>query len=344
MSFAASVTYALTSNADGSEKLPPMIIGKAQKPRAFQKKTGTQLGFYYRANAKAWMTAKLYQEWISEWDRKLRVKRRHILLLQDNFSGHIPPEGLTNIRVENFEPNLTAHIQPMDQGIIQCFKAHYRIAFIHRSVDKYDSGTTPSEVYNIDQLEAMHLAQHAWFEVDTSTIRNCWQKAGILPVMTDTPLTQPTVPVSLLVHPEDPISAVKDQLIAALDELESTGVLQRSNRMSISDLLNPVDEAHFLVATSDEDIFNAVMEARQVREGDEGGQDNIDEDLPVDPIPTRAEAIRAALTISRYTMDKGDTILQEVEPALASFRRRARILETKDMKESRITSYFKPRQ
>ena len=338
------LTYALTSNADGSEKLPPMIIGKAQKPRAFQKKAGTQLGFYYWTNAKAWMTAKLYQEWISDWDRKLRAKGRHILLLQDNFSGHKPPDGLMNIRVENFEPNLTAHIQPMEQGIIQCFKAHYRIAFIQHSVDKYDSRTTPSEVYNIDQLEAMHLAQHAWREVDTSTIRHCWQKAGILPEMTDTPLTQPTVPVSLLVHPRDPISAVEDQLTAALDELESTGVLQRSNRMSISDLLNPVDEAHFLVTTTDEDIFNAVMEARQVQEGEKSIQDDFDEDLLVDPIPTRAEAIRAALMISRYSMHQADPILQEVEPALASFKRRARILETRDMKESKITSYFVPSQ
>ena len=64
------------------------------------------------------MTTKLYQEWISDWDQKLRAKGRHILLLQDNFSGHIPPEGLTNICVENFTPNLTTLIQPMDQGII----------------------------------------------------------------------------------------------------------------------------------------------------------------------------------------------------------------------------------
>jgi len=26
------LTYAFTSNADGSEKLPPLIIGKAKKP------------------------------------------------------------------------------------------------------------------------------------------------------------------------------------------------------------------------------------------------------------------------------------------------------------------------
>jgi hypothetical protein len=113
------LTYALTSNADGSEKLPPFVIGKAAKPRAFNKKTGEQLGFRYRTNAKAWMTAHLYQDWIEEWDRKLQQNGRTILLLQDNFSGHIVPNNLQNIRVENFEPNLTAHIQPKDQGIIR---------------------------------------------------------------------------------------------------------------------------------------------------------------------------------------------------------------------------------
>jgi len=124
------LTYAFTSNADGLEKLPPFVIGKAARPRAFNKKTGTQLGFYYRNNAKAWMTAHLYQDWISDWDRDLQRRGRKIMLLQDNFSGHIVPPGLQNIRVENFEPNLTAHVQPKDQGIIRCFKAHYRKEFI----------------------------------------------------------------------------------------------------------------------------------------------------------------------------------------------------------------------
>ena len=63
--------YAFTANADGSEKLPAFIIGKAARPRAFNKKTSKQLGFYYRNNAKAWMTAVLYQEWITAWDEEL---------------------------------------------------------------------------------------------------------------------------------------------------------------------------------------------------------------------------------------------------------------------------------
>lgn len=64
------------------------------------------------------MTAHLYQDWIKEWDQELEAKKRKILLLQDNFSGHIVPPDLKAIHVENFWPNLTAHVQPNDQGII----------------------------------------------------------------------------------------------------------------------------------------------------------------------------------------------------------------------------------
>jgi len=62
------LTYAFTLNADGSEKLLLFVIGKATQPQAFNKKTGAQLGLYYRNNAKAWMTAHLYQDWIQQWD------------------------------------------------------------------------------------------------------------------------------------------------------------------------------------------------------------------------------------------------------------------------------------
>ena len=116
------------------------------------------------------MTATLYQEWLSDWDRKLRSEDRRILLLQDNFSGHVVLETLTNIDVINFEPNLTAHVQPNDQGIIRCFKAKYRAQFIHCAIHLYETGVTPSQIYDIDQLEAMRLAHDAWNEVDTMTI------------------------------------------------------------------------------------------------------------------------------------------------------------------------------
>ncbi len=216
------LTYLFTSNVDGSEKLPPLIIGKAKKPRAFQNKTGTQLGFQYRNNAKAWMTANIYQEWLQQWDFELGTRKRKIVLLQDNFSGHIIPDHLQNIHMVNFAPNLTAHVQPMDQGIIRCFKAHYRAKYIQRAIERYNADVTPSAIYDINQLQAMRLADLAWHEVDTTTIRHCWRKAGILP---DTgpseSVPQPSVPISSLLHTpsydQDPIATVENELRHALD-------------------------------------------------------------------------------------------------------------------------------
>ena len=259
------LTYAFTINADGSEKLQPLVIGKAKKPRAFGRKSGAQLGFYYWNNAKAWMTTDIYQEWLKDWDQKLATTDRKILLIVDNFSGHTTPRGLKNIEIVHFEPNLTSHVQPADQGIICCFKAHYRSRYIKQAISRYDSGTTPGEIYDINQLEAMRLADAAWQEVDTTTIRHCWMKAGILPssVTTVTETICPSVPISSLVHnadPQmDPVLHAENQLQDVLDDLESTGCLQSVNRMDIEGLLNPAEESVIIDDTTDQEIYEAVM-------------------------------------------------------------------------------------
>ena len=94
-----------------------------------------------------------------------------------------------------------SHIQPVDQGIIRCFKAHYRSRYIERTVDRYDSRISPAKIYDINQLEAMCFAIAAWCDVDTTTIQHCWTKAGILPSAAATPrLPTPSVPISSIIH------------------------------------------------------------------------------------------------------------------------------------------------
>ncbi|KIK93141.1 hypothetical protein PAXRUDRAFT_74630, partial [Paxillus rubicundulus Ve08.2h10] len=82
-----------------------------------------------------------------------------------NFSRHIIPNILTNIHIENFESNLTMHVQHNDQCIIQCLKAHYWAKYIQCSIDLYEAGITLTHVYDFDQLEGMCLADEAWNEV-----------------------------------------------------------------------------------------------------------------------------------------------------------------------------------
>jgi hypothetical protein len=306
------LTFALTSNADGSVKKEAFIIGKAKKPRAFGGKSGEQLGFCYRNNAKAWMTGALYGEWITKWDDELRRKGRKILLLQDNCTGHIVPEGLTNIRVENFSANLTPHVQPMDAGIIRCFKAHYRARYIQRSIDRYDGGITPSQIYDINQLEGMRLAQMAWNEVDASTIRHCWRKAGILPESAFSNTDScPHITVSSLLCTADPVRTAEQNVQNSLDELEQTGALQRANRLGLEDLLNPEPERQVVEETTDTDIYDAVMASRANEEEIvlAGGADDDDDDTEIQPRPSRKAALEAIATLERYI-----SVLEDLTP------------------------------
>jgi hypothetical protein len=147
----------------------------------------------------------------------------------------------------------------MDQGIIQCFKAHYQAKYIQCAIGHYDARVTPSKIYDINQLQAMQLADIAWHEVDTTTIQHCWHKAGILPTMDPSKsiLTPPTIPITSLLHPPsnpDPIAAVEDLLKSALDDLEETGILQCVHRMDIEDLLNLAKETQMMEVTTDNEI------------------------------------------------------------------------------------------
>jgi len=131
-------------------------------------------------------------------------------------------------------------------------------------------------------------------------------------------LTQLTLPTSSIIHPqEDPVTIAENRLIAVLDELENIGALQRSNRMELEEILNPPGEAGGIDASTDEDIFDAVMEARR-GEGCHDGDDT-DTDILLDPTPTRAEALQAALTIIRYIKDKDGAYFRELESVLAEF-------------------------
>ena len=92
------------------------------------------------------------------------------------------------------------------------------------------------EIYDINQLQAMCLADFAWHEVNTTTIQNCWHKGGILPDVHALPSSsqyKPLIPISSLLHDSssemDPIAHAERQVGLALNDLEETSALQKSN-------------------------------------------------------------------------------------------------------------------
>jgi len=109
----------------------------------------------------------------------MRFENRHILLLLDNFAGHHVNYQPSNIRLEFFEPNLTAHVQPLDAGIIQCFKACYRHLFCMHALAADEA--REANIWKINIKDCLEMATEAWNEVSAATIANCWSHAGILP-------------------------------------------------------------------------------------------------------------------------------------------------------------------
>jgi hypothetical protein len=107
----------------------------------------------------------------------MRTENRRICLLVDNFAGHDIAYEPTNIQLEFFEPNLTPFVQPLDAGIIRCFKAHYRQAFCKRALDLDELGER--DIYKINLLEGILMARDAWDAITPETITNCWDHTGI---------------------------------------------------------------------------------------------------------------------------------------------------------------------
>lgn len=54
------ITVLLCSNASGSHKLKPLVVGKAKNPRAFK---GRSVPVHYRNSSSAWMTLHMFKDW-----------------------------------------------------------------------------------------------------------------------------------------------------------------------------------------------------------------------------------------------------------------------------------------
>ena len=183
------ITIAFTCNADGTDRFEPFFIGHAEKPRCFNKKTGQELGFYYKSNKKAWMTGLLFQDYLRRFDRHVN---RPVLLLIDNVPSHID-EGvqLQNVTIKPLPPNTTSKLQPLDAGIIATFKQLYRRRQVQWGLDQLDIGKNP---YKVDQLQAMRWMKSVWSRLDQSVFVNCWNHTGLLEF-------HPSVMTPLATHP-----------------------------------------------------------------------------------------------------------------------------------------------
>ncbi|KIO10228.1 hypothetical protein M404DRAFT_129242 [Pisolithus tinctorius Marx 270] len=106
--------------------------------------------------------------------------------------------------------------------------------------------------------------------------------------------------------------------------------------MDINALLNPAVEAHQAFEATDEDIYEAVMDAKRAWE-EPAKSDDVDDESDA---PTCNEALQAALLLQKYTKALDNPFARKLETMLGSFGQRTRTAGMQNMKDTKLISYF----
>jgi hypothetical protein len=311
------ISIALCVNSDGSEKEELMIIGHSAKPRAFNKRTGRQLGFCYRYNKKAWMTSQLFQEWLQRFDSRMRHDQRQVLLLLDNAPTHMVKNlALSNVQVTFLPPNTTSRIQPMDAGIIAAFKKRYRSFHLSHAIDRDAAGE--KLIYKVDILKAMKWAKAAWNAITPETIANCWRHTGLLAT---------NVPASACVPTDD---FLDEYLSESIKQLNICSVLTMEEMAE--------QEMQFKIhhSFSDHDLVELFSEVPQ----DPESSSSDDDDNQGPTLDEKIQALRTTLSILIENPIENEVSIRQVRRILLEYRREQAENHTNFLKQSDIRSFF----
>jgi hypothetical protein len=141
------------------------------------------------------MTASEYATWIKGVNSDKRKRRRGVMLT-DNAPTRMVTEAdveeehgfkvinLSHLKLVFLPANTTSVVQPLDQGIIACTKAHYRklVQWVIAEAEKIECSGKSLKDLCPTFYQMMHWLNTAWKEcVSPLSTRNCWHKAGILP-------------------------------------------------------------------------------------------------------------------------------------------------------------------
>lgn len=176
-------TVGACCNADGSLKLPLIVIGKSARPRALKNVSSSCLGVYYKSQKKAWMDSELFEDWFqNEFVPRVRefLLARNLplkaLLIVDNCKAHKFLK-VGEIEITFLPANVTSLIQPLDQGILETLKRHYKSQLILSIIKAQENKINlPTHLKSLTIRDVITWISTAWKDVSEVTIYKCWKK------------------------------------------------------------------------------------------------------------------------------------------------------------------------
>ncbi|XP_046395541.1 tigger transposable element-derived protein 4-like [Ischnura elegans] len=318
------LTVVLTTNQDGSDKLKPVVIGKALKPRCFKNIGKFSLPVKYHANKHAWMSVELFRQQVLYLERKCAGENRNVLLIIDNAPVHkVDGLELKNVKLLFLEPNTTSKTQPLDKGIIQNFKIMYRSYLLQHFIRNIDNGANISEAAPWTLLHAVRSIARAWNNVSKETIKNCWRSAGYGDVEDNVAEETISTPPSL------------QDLLA--NELEQFNQVCPINSSVSSIAYNEIDED---LATNEETV-SAELNYTPAMELEEES-DVMDDSDAVPVHPSRSDIKEAFRHLHNFCYAHSEISEGHIENINALEALVNKIFE-KGLQQSKIQDYFHPK-
>ncbi|XP_039954302.1 jerky protein homolog-like [Bactrocera tryoni] len=127
------------------------------------------------------MTGSLWSMIMKEFDNEMGKQKRKVLLIVDNAACHkVDGLNVENVKITFLPPNTTSLLQPLDQGIIHCFKVYFRKIMVRKQILAIENGLSIKQfITSISILDALNFIKRAWWLVKSDTIRNCFQKESL---------------------------------------------------------------------------------------------------------------------------------------------------------------------
>lgn len=323
------LTVMCCANASGTYKLKLCVVGKAKNPRSFKGTAKSNLPVTYYNQKAAWMDRVIFKNWfdhnfvpqVREHLKSIGLPERAVLLL-DNAPSH-PNENVLKsddgqIFVKYLPPNVTALIQPMDQGVIAAMKKVYRGNLLQKHIDEGSNLKMFLKQFTV--LDAIYGVAKAWEMVKPTTISKSWKK--IIPEIEEE---------DLLGFEDTPFSA--SNLASALKDAPDCENVDSENieEWFAVDCTLP---GHVML--SDDEIVK-----RALGENDDCSDESEDDDSPL--IPEKRICHSSALEWTENLLDyleQQDDSLMSDKLMLRKLRSTLRKKEAASLKQKSIKDFF----
>ncbi|KAH8029854.1 hypothetical protein HPB51_004889 [Rhipicephalus microplus] len=152
------LTVFLCSNMDGSDKRPPLVVGKSDRPKCFQ--GSKRIPIKYVSHPKAWMTSLLFCNWLCDFNASMVEQGRSVCLLVSRCAAHAIGElSLSNVRLCYVSADAQSSLPcPLNLGVVNRLKCAYRQSLI----DRFLLNIQLERVLAVDLYQALQMLVEAW--------------------------------------------------------------------------------------------------------------------------------------------------------------------------------------